>query len=296
MTMSHSFDGITEFVAVAETQGFTSAANKLNVSTSHVSRQIAKVENRLGVALFARSTRKVKLTEAGERYYQHCLILIDGIAHANEEIGSQQVELTGTLRVSAAGEFAEQYIVPELVKFAEQHPNLKVDIDFNSNMVDFVQEGIDFSIRYGQLSDSSLVARKLVDRQLVAAASKDYLTLHGTPVHPSELKEHACVIANSDQWRFKEAQQELTVKVNAKWRSNSGRSLVKASEAGLGICYMPRSSFADSIDSGRLIPILEPYWSSHITTWIVYANRQYLPARARMAIDHLVTAFAQWQE
>lgn len=296
MTLSHSFDGIPEFVAVAETQGFTSAANKLNVSTSHVSRQIAKLEKRLGVALFARSTRKVKLTDAGQQYYQHCLILVDGIAHANEEVGSQQVALSGTLRVSAAGEFAEQFIVPELIKFAQAHANLKLDIDFNSNMVDFVQEGVDFSIRYGQLKDSSLIARKLVDRQLVAAASQDYLTRRGTPTHPTELKDHDCVIANSDHWRFEESGKDLTVKVNAKWRSNSGRSLVKASEAGLGVCYMPRSSFADSLEQGRLVEVLAPYWSSHITTWIVYANRQYLPARARMAIEHLVSAFADFKE
>lgn len=296
MTLNYSFDGIPEFVAVAETQGFTSAANKLNVSTSHISRQIAKLEQRLGVALFARSTRKVKLTDAGERYYQHCLILVDGITSANEEVGSQQVELSGTLRVSAAGEFAEQYIVPKLIEFAQLHPSLKLDIDFNSNMVDFVQEGVDFSIRYGQLKDSSLIARKLVDRHLVAAASQTYLNKNGTPKHPSDLKEHNCVIANTDLWRFEENNKPLTVKVNARWRSNSGRSLVKASEADLGVCYMPRSSFADSIESGRLVEILKPYWSSHITTWIVYANRQYLPTRARMAIDFLIESFKDFEE
>ena len=296
MTLNYSFNGIPEFVAVAETQGFTSAANKLNVSTSHISRQIAKLEQRLGVALFARSTRKVKLTDAGERYYQHCLILVDSITTANEEVGSQQVELSGTLRVSAAGEFAEQYIVPKLIEFAQLHPSLKLDIDFNSNMVDFVQEGVDFSIRYGQLKDSSLIARKLVDRHLVAAASQTYLNKNGTPTHPSDLKEHNCVIANTDLWRFEENNKPLTVKVNARWRSNSGRSLVKASEADLGVCYMPRSSFADSIESGRLVEILQPYWSSHITTWIVYANRQYLPTRARMAIDFLIESFKDFEE
>lgn len=296
MTLSQSFDGIPEFVAVAETQGFTSAAKKLNISVSHVSRQIARLESRLGVALFARSTRNVKLTEVGNRYYQHCSVLVDGIAHANEDVASEQVDLTGILRVSAAGEFAEKYVVPELIKFAKMHPNLKVDIDFNSNMVDFVQEGIDFSIRYGQLNDSSLVARKLTNRQLSAAASKEYLSLNGIPSHPIDLKQHACLIANSDQWRFEAAGKKLVVKVNAKWRSNSGRSLIKACEAGLGICYMPKSSFANSLDSGQLVSILEPYWSSHITTWIVYANRQFLPVRARLAIEHLLAAFADWQE
>ena len=108
MTDLLSFDGISEFVAVAETQGFSSAAKRLNVSTSHVSRQIAKIENRLGVALFARTTRQVKLTDAGQQYYQRCSHLLDGLAIANEEVSAHQVQLNGTLRVSAAGEFAEQ--------------------------------------------------------------------------------------------------------------------------------------------------------------------------------------------
>ncbi|GAB3004945.1 LysR family transcriptional regulator [Psychrosphaera aestuarii] len=296
MITSLSFDGISEFVAVAETQGFTSAAKRLNVSTSHISRQIAKVEKRLGVALFARTTRQVKLTDAGHSYYQRCQSLLDGLAQANEAISDHQVELAGTLRVSAAGEFAELYIVPVLLEFAKQHPKLNIDIDFNSKYVDFVQEGIDFSIRYGQLKDSSLVARKLVDRQLVAAASPAYLQKHGTPKTPQDLINHDCIVAISDHWRFESKNKEITVKVKPKWRSNSGRSLVQAVEAGMGISYMPQSSYGNSLINKNLVPILAPFWKKQIPTWIVYANKQYLPARARLAIDFLVEHFKDWQD
>ncbi len=296
MSTSLSFDGISEFVAVAETHGFTSAAKRLNVSTSHISRQIAKVEKHLGVALFARTTRQVKLTDAGFNYYQHCQGLLDGLAQANEEVSYQQVELTGTLRVSAAGEFAELYIVPVLLDFAKLHPNLNIDIDFNSKYVDFVQEGIDFSIRYGQLKDSSLIARKLVDRQLVAAASAEYLEKFGTPQTPQELISHDCIVAISDHWRFEHDKKEVTVKVKPKWRSNSGRSLVQAVESGMGISYMPQSSYGTSLIDKSVVPILEPYWKKQIPTWIVYANKQYLPARARLAIDYLVEHFKNWQD
>ncbi len=292
----NSFEGIPEFVAVADTQGFTSAAKLLDVSTSHISRQIVKIEKRLGVALFARSTRLVKLTEAGHQYYQHCQDLINGLSVANEEVTNQQVNLSGTLRVSAAGEFSEQFIVPVLLEFAALHPNLNVDIDFNSNFVDFVQEGIDFSIRYGQLNDSSLIARKLVDRQLVAAASPAYLEEHGIPEHPTNLKVHRCITANSDQWRFQENGKPLVVKVDSRWRSNSGRSLVLAAKQGLGVSYMPRSSYNGSLDNGDLQTILAPYWSDHVTTWIVYANRQFLSAKARLAIEFLLQKFESWRE
>lgn len=296
MITSLSFDGISEFVAVAETQGFTSAAKRLNVSTSHISRQIAKLEKRLGVALFARTTRQVKLTDAGHSYYHRCQSLLDGLAQANEAISDHQVELAGTLRVSAAGEFAELYIVPVLLEFAKLHPKLNIDIDFNSKYVDFVQEGIDFSIRYGQLKDSSLIARKLVDRQLVAAASPGYLQKYGIPQTPQDLVNHDCIVAISDHWRFESENKEITVKVKPKWRSNSGRSLVQAVEAGMGISYMPQSSYGNSLINKNLVPILEPFWKKQIPTWIVYANKQYLPARARLAIDFLVEHFKDWRD
>lgn len=301
MVFMKSFDGIIEFVAVAQSKSFTAAAKRLDVNTSQVSRKIAALEQHLGIALFVRSTRNVRLTEAGSHYFKRCEELVNGLEEANEDLTGEQVNLSGVLRVSAAGEFAEQFIAPALMAFAANHPALKIEMNFNSNMVNFVEEGFDFSIRYGQLSDSSLIATKLAKRSLIAVASPSYLSQYGEPTHPSELSDHHCLITNNPNWRFEQKfenahSKPFSVKVKGKWQSNSGRSIAHACKMGLGIAYMPKSSFTQGIAEGALKPILAPYWSTDVTTWIVYPNRQYVPARVRMAINYLQDHFKDWQE
>ena len=290
------FEGIAEFVAVAETQGFTSASRKLGVSASHVSRQVAALESQLGVALFARSTRRVRMTDAGYQYFLRCRELLNGLIEANEMVAGERVALTGTLRVSVAGEFAERYVVPQLIEFTEQHPELALDVNFNSQMVDFIEEGYDFSVRFGKLQNSNLVARKLVDRRIMAAASSGYLRRYGEPKHPEELTQHKCIVGVNDNWVFQQRGELLSVRVQGKFKSNSGRSLVRACERDFGICYMPMSSFGDALRLGHLKPVLEPFWHHGKTTSIVYANRKFLPNRARLAIDHLIEHFTGWEE
>lgn len=291
-----SFEGIAEFIAVAETQGFSSAGRRLGVSTSHVSRRVAALESSLGTALFARTTRQVRLTEAGHQYYQRCTELMHGLEEANERVSSEQVQLSGTLRVSAAGEFAEKYVAPALLEFVSAHPALSLEMDFNSRMVNFVEEGIDFSIRYGRLNDSGLVARKLAHRSLIAAASPEYLAKYGEPQHPNELARHNCLIANSDVWLFDTDQGSLEIKVKGKLKTNSARSLILACQSGLGITYMPKSSLGSALSDGSLQPILTSFGTKDLTTWVVYANRKYLPSRARLAINHLLNHFKDWRE
>lgn len=291
-----NFEGIQEFVAVAEAQGFSAAAKQLDASTSHLSRQVARLEERLGVQLLARTTRKVSLTDAGERYYTQCRELIDGLLQADESVSDESIKLTGTLKVSAAGNFAEQFIAPCLMQFAKSHPELSIEMDFNSRMVNFVEEGFDFAVRYGRLKDSGLVARRLVQRHLMAAASPEYLNQFGEPMHPTELKQHKCILTNNDHWLFEENQQSFEVKVASAWRSNNGNVVLQACEQGMGIAYMPASSFEPSISNGKLKPILRDYWSHGITSWIVYQNRRFLPMRARLAIDYLLQQFKDWKE
>ena len=291
-----SFDGVIEFVAVAESQGFSAAAKQLGCSTSHVSRQVSRLEDRLGSALLARTTRMVSLTQAGQAYYQQCKDLVIGLQQANEQINTQQYQLNGTLRVSAAGTFAEQYVAPALMAFAIQHPELTIDMDFNSRKTNFVEDGIDFAIRYGKLSDSGLVARKLLDRPMMAVASPAYLEKAGTPKQPSQLKNHSCIIANNDHWQFTHGEETHNIKVKGQWQSNNAHSVLAACEQGLGIAYMPKLNFSNAIASGKLIPILEPYWSQGSSSWIVYQNRRFLPMRARLAIDHLIDYFSEWKE
>ncbi|MFT5162292.1 MAG: DNA-binding transcriptional LysR family regulator [Alteromonadaceae bacterium] len=291
-----SFEGVIEFVAVAQRQGFSAAAKQLGCSTSHVSRQVSRLEDRLGCALFARTTRLVSLTHSGAAYYQQCKDLVIGLQQANEQLTQQQLQLNGTLRVSGAGAFAEQFVAPALMAFAQQHPELTIDMDFNSRMVNFVEDGIDFAIRYGKLEDSGLVARKLTNRSMMAVASRDYLLKQGVPKQPSELKDHSCIISNNDHWVFEHNNVVHRIKVSGRWRSNSANAVVKACENGLGIAYMPKSNFLASIEGNTLTCVLESFWSKGASSWVVYQNRRFLPLRARLAIDYLVDHFADWQE
>jgi len=292
MSSSKNFDGVAEFIAVVDGQTFSAAGRYLGVSTSHVSRKVAALEQRLGVSLLSRTTRQVKLTQAGSHYYVKCCELMDGMLEANETVQNQQVQLDGVLKVSAAGEFAETFIAPALLEFAKMHKDLHVDINFNSNMVNLVEEGIDFAIRYGQLADSGLVARKLISRRLIAMASDKYIELNGAPLHPRDLLHHSCLVANNDRWVFKKGLSDIDVKVRGRWRSNNVKSLIKACEDSMGICYLPASSYKDVMPSNTLRPVLVSYCEVENPTWIVYANRRYLPARARLAIDFLIDKFA----
>jgi len=288
-----SFEGIIEFVAVAESNGFSAAAKHLGVSTSHASRQVSRLEARLGCVLLARTTRRLSLTNEGLAYYRQCQDLVTGLQVANEQIHSKQLQLSGTLRVSAAGTFAEQSVAPALMAFAEQYPELNIEMDFDSRRVNFIEEGVDFAIRYGQLQDSGLVARKLIDRPMMAAASQQYLQKYGVPENPNELVRHSCIISNNDHWQFNKGNESYKVKVSGRWRSNNAQAVFNACEQGLGIAYMPKSSF---IQSNKLEPVLEPYWGSGSSSWIVYQNRRFLPLRARLAIDYLLKYFADWKE
>lgn len=295
MDITTSFEGVIEFVAVAEQQGFSTAARTLGCSTSHVSRQISRLEKRLGVALVARTTRSISLTTPGELYYQKCRDLVHGLQQADEVVGSEQFNLSGTLRVSAAGTFAEKFVAPALMEFAARHPELNIHISFDSRLINFVEEGFDFAIRVGRLKDSGLIARKLVNRSLMAAASPQYIARHGKPTSPEQLKAHQCII-NNDMWNFEENGELKSIRVNGKFQSNNANVLVDACLKGLGIAYLPKANFNEHIQQGTLKPVLEPYWYTGISSWIVYQNRQFLPVRAKLAIEYLLSYFASWQE
>lgn len=292
----NAFEGITEFVAVAEAQGFSAAARRLGVSTAHVSRRVSALEASLGVQLLARTTRQVRLTEAGQNYYRRCLDLVHGLEEANELVSGEKVSLSGTLRISAAGQFTSRYVAPALADFALLHPNLSIDLDFSARLVNFVEEGIDLAIRYGRMKDSSLIARKLVDRTIVAAASPAYLERYGVPQHPADLRRHSCLITNNDLWLFDTPDGPLDVRVRGQWRSNDADSLTHACVAGLGIAYMPRISYRNTLEDGTLVPLLEPYWTQGIGTWLLYANRRHMPPRVRLAVQFLVKRFQSWTE
>ncbi|CAM2010151.1 LysR family transcriptional regulator [Acanthopleuribacter pedis] len=294
--MNQPFDGIAELVAVAESGGFSAAARRLGVSTSHVSRKVAALEDRLGLSLVIRTTRHVRLTEAGGRYAQRGQEMLQALDAANHEVTGREPALKGTLHITAAGEFAENYLAAALIAFAGTHPGLNFRLNYTSRYVNLIEEGFDLGIRYGPLPGADLMARKLVNRDMIAAAAPAYLAEMGEPDHPNALVDHRCLLTNSDQWRFQENGREIKVRVGGRWRSNSGRNIVAACRAGLGIAYMSKSSFGDALHDGSLVPLLRDFGAAANTTWLVYPAQKHPPARVRLAVAFLVDWFKDWHE
>lgn len=293
----NALEGLPEFLAVAESQSFTAAARSLGVSTSLVSRRVATLEARLGVQLVARTTRRVRLTEAGREYQQRCAEMMQRLEETNQLVSGQMAELQGRLCISVAGVFAERHIVPALADFAQLHPKLTVEINFDTHVVNFVDEGIDFAIRYGDLTDSSLVARKLADHISIAVANPAYFARYGHPQRPQDLRQHNCLIfANFERWRFETPEGPEEVRVSGNWRSNNSPAIVEACRRGMGIAYIQRSNFGTALQDAQLEVTLEPYWARGTTSWIVYPSSKYLPTRARLAVDYLLDRFRDWQE
>lgn len=285
--------GIEEFVMVADTGSFTAAARRLSVSTSHVSRQIQALEDRLNTKLLARSTRNVRVTERGAEYLTQMRQIITGLQEANQNIMGEVTTLAGPIRISAAGPFAEQVIAPRLLDFAEMHPRITLEIDFNSRNVDLIADGYDFALRYGRLSNSALIARKLVNHRLACVATPAYLERHGTPQKPQDLRQHSCLITNSTTWLFQDPVngKDIPIKVSGPLRTNTISLVVDALKRGFGIAYSPITNFQPLIDAGEVVPILETYEDHSRSQWIVYPDRHLMPARVRAAIDFLLETF-----
>lgn len=284
------WDGVEEFVMVARTGNFTLAARRLNVSTSHVSRRVQLLEDKLGVKLLTRTTRAVKLTDLGRDYLNRVADLIGGIDDANQAITGAFSDLAGPVRVSAAGPFAEETVMPILLEFAEQNPQITLEVDFNNRNVDLVEEGYDFAIRYGVLTDSALIARKLATRKLICAASPAYLEQHGEPSTPQELRQHSCISANNNVWQFVDPsnQKGISVRVRGRVKTNSMGLMCLAVEKGFGVAYTPMENLEAMITDGRVRRILEGYEDQSRSHWIVYPERRHIPRRVRAVVEHLL--------
>ena len=287
------FEGVREFAMVAETESFTQAANRLSVSTSHVSRKISALEDRLGAKLFNRSTRIVRLTKIGADYQRRILDVIDGIEEANQIASSTNAVLAGKIRVSTAGPFAEERIASLLVEFAKEHPRVSIEMEFNSRFVDLVDQGFDFAIRYGVLPETGMIAKKLSTRAMTCAAAPAYLDKHGTPAHPNNLRKHTCLLINNGLWSFMDSKSdnEIEVRVSGQWRANSVPAIRHAAKHGLGIVYTPTDNIKSELLAGELVPILEGFEDRRRSHWIVYPERRHMPLRVRKAIDHIIEAF-----
>lgn len=282
-----NWEGVTEFVAVAESESFTLAGKQLGISTAQVSRQISALEKRLATKLFYRTTRKVTVTEVGIIYYQHCRQVLDGLDEAERAINNLQTSPTGKLRITAPVTYGERTIAPLVNNFIQKYPDLDVLLHLTNKTIDLVDEGYDLAIRLGKLSDSTMMAKRLASRRLKVCVSPDYVSAHGVPHSLSELSQHNCLQGTQDYWRFQENKKSHNIRVKGNIRCNSGRALADAAVKGIGIVQLPDYYVLSFIESGKLIPILQQYSELDEGIWALYPHNRHLPPKVRLLLDYL---------
>ena len=282
------WEGVNEFVAVAETESFTRAAKRLDVSTAHVSRQISALEDRLSTRLFYRTTRRVSTTEAGQIYYQHCRQILDALEQAERSMNNMQLVPQGRLRLTAPVTYGEKSIAPLVNDFVLRYPELDVEMKLTNQQLDLVAEGYDLAVRLGKLDDSSLMARRLASRTLYVCASPAYLAVHGTPHSLSELEHHNCLQGNLGYWRFQDAGHPRNVRIRGNVRCDSGRALLDAALKGVGIVQLPDYYVGPALDAGTLIPLLTHDQEDDDGIWAVYPHNRHLSPKVRMLLDYFV--------
>lgn len=282
-----NWEGVSEFVAVAEAGSFTGAARKLGISTAQVSRQVSALEARLSTKLLYRTTRKVSVTEVGTVYYQHCRQVLDGLAEAERAVTDLQQVPRGRLRLTAPVTYGETTLAPLVNDFALQYPELQVEMELTNQKLDLVAEGYDLAIRLGQLTDSSMMARRLGSRTLHVCASPHYLSSHGEPHSLSELARHNCLPGTLDYWRFREQGRSRNIRVNGSFRCNSGRALVDAAVKGVGIVQLPDYYVDEYLQGGQLVSLLEHFRERDDGIWGIYPHNRHLSPKVSMLLDFL---------
>ena len=287
-----NINAIPVFTAVIEQGSFSKAAGKLGISTSAVSKRISGLEAQLGVKLLYRSTRRLSLTEAGERYFGYAIQAL----HAAQEAEAAATELQnapkGTLRVRVPMSFGRLHLAPLIPIFLKEYPQIDLHMDMSDTWVDVIAEGFDMVLSAGNLSDSSLVARKLVSLHSVLCASPDYLSEYSSPNTPQELLHHNCVLyayqSTINEWVFTKNDEEEAVRISGNYQVNNSEALSESLVQGLGIGRLPTFIAGKNIESGRLVPVLSDYIMPHKTLYAVFPEKRYLPAKVRVFVDFLV--------
>ncbi|MEO1891181.1 MAG: LysR family transcriptional regulator [Alcanivorax sp.] len=285
--MQH-WDRIEAFVEVVRHESFAGAARNLGVSSSHVSRLVARLETQLGTQLLYRTTRRLRLTDAGAVYFEHCAQLFDGFQEALTAISDYQRRPTGVLKLTCATTFGEKFIAPLVNDFLAEHPQLSVRMDFTNRPVDIVDEGFDVAVRTGALPDSSLIARKLCPRREYVVGSADYFQRHPRPHTLGELAGHNCLLGSADHWTFDLDGQHRAWRVEGNWRANSGLALLDAVYKGLGLAQLPDYYVREGLERGELVSVLDAHACTHTAVWVVYPRHRHLSPKVRQFVDFLV--------
>jgi DNA-binding transcriptional LysR family regulator len=280
------------FVDVARALSFTRASKTSGIPIATLSRRIALLEKHVGVRLFIRTTRRLSLTEPGKRYLDRCERIVQEAAIAHEALKEAAERPAGHIRISMPVEFGLTLIAPIIDEFARLYPEITVDAELTSRPADFGDENIDVSIRLGEIKDQSLIARRLGGAARLLYASPLYLARHGVPQHPTELKEHDCILqsymADPNVWRLISGESAIDVAVHGRFSTNNVSMTLKFAEQGHGIAALSPPIARPAYDGGAVRQVL-PDWSFPPAPVHAVMTSRLVPARVRAFVDFLAS-------
>jgi DNA-binding transcriptional LysR family regulator len=298
MTKLPDFEGLAIFAKVVELQSFAAAAAELALSKATVSKAVTRLERRLGARLFNRTSRRLALTDTGQKLSARAArLLSDGEAVENEAL-AQSVAPRGLVRLAVPMTFGVREVAPILPEFLEKYPDVAIDLHLSDAMVDLIGEGFDAGLRIASLPDSSLIARRLCAMPRYTVASPAYLKRHGRPTHPMHLAEHKCFgyayLSTPDVWHYTNAKgEQASVRPGGPLRVNNGEAVMPALLAGLGIADLPDFLVGDAIASGKVEVILEGWKQTEGAVHLVMPPGGPRPARVEVLADFLTRHFAK---
>ncbi|CAM7637222.1 LysR substrate-binding domain-containing protein [Enterobacter hormaechei] len=296
MRRTDHLGGITAFVTTAQQGSFTAAAEKLGLTKSAIGKSVSRLEDRLGLKLFQRSTRRLSLTPDGERFLTSCQSAIDILEQAEAEMTSHTCQPSGRLRVDLPAAFGRQRILPILLDITRRYPELALTVTFSERFVDLIDEGIDLVVRIGELADSSgLVARRLTTQKLVICASPDYLLYHGEPVSIDELNQHQCVVGfrrnQPVSWLLKESDGHINRLIPPPTHEFAdGDAMLAATLADGGLSQLPLWLVGKYLDEGKLREVLPGHSGGEMPISALWPKSRQLLPKIRYAVDTLVRA------
>ncbi|WFE69522.1 LysR family transcriptional regulator [Thiomicrospira sp. R3] len=291
-----ALEGLSIFVQVIESGSFSAAATELGYAVSHISKSITKLEERLGARLINRTTRSLRLTDVGQVYFEKAKQIVGDAREAEQSIHQLQDTPSGRLKISLPNSFGQSHMQPVIRDYMLRYPEVKLQIDLSSRLVDLIGEGFDLSVRMGQLKSSNLISRKLIDFEFFTVASPDYLARFTRPQKPQDLKHHQSIKYMYNQvpitWDFCTPEGELQhVEVENRVECNNLPMLKTLALAGVGITRLPSYDCQQEIDNGQLVRLLGDYDMPAQCAYMVYPHRLHLSAKVRAFVDLALSHF-----
>lgn len=290
--------GIELFCLVAQHQGFTAAARATGLTTAAVSRAVGRLESRLGVRLLTRTTRRVRLTDDGQRFYDQCRGALTQLAEAEREVTGQQQRPAGKVRISLPTSYGHHRVLPVLPDFMRQHPEIELDLQLTNRNINFTEEGFDLAIRGRTPPDSGLIARKLEDAALVVVASRRYLRAHGKPRHVDDLAAHECIqfvlprTGAPVPWLLQIDGQVRELPTPGRVScADDILGPVTLARAGAGLAQTYRFIVEAELEAGTLLEVLPQHAGASRPFSLLYPGNRHVPSRVRAVIDFLTTRF-----